>query len=218
MTIDLSQPFEHDENMQAFEQEGSILIAVVDETYGRSEDEGWERDREDYRLGLEEEFGLRFEDGNIGPGADLPAFLTLLQSNVEVPAWLIAASIFFAGKPVADNLDVWAKLAKRIRRFFTRPVYFNRYGAAVVAIEALIETLGHPPESLRLLSYRVIHLGEEGDLSKMERSDEIADPLATLYLGFIQHVFEVEADGTMFRIGVDGRQVTVLSLSGQGEN
>lgn len=215
MATDLSQPFEHDENMQAFEQEGSILVAIVDETYSRSEDKDWDRDREAYRLGLEEEFALRFEDGNIGPGADLPAFLTLLQSGVEVPGWLIAASIFFAGKPVSDNLEVWTKLAKRIRRFFTRPAYFNRYGAAVVAIDALIQTLEQPPESLRLLSYRVLHIGEEADLSKMERSEEIADPLATLYLGFIRHVFEVEVDGSVFRICVEGRQATILSLSGR---
>lgn len=215
MTTDLRQPFEHDENMQAFEQGGSVLVAIVDETYGRSEDEAWERDRKAYRLGLEEEFDLRFEEGNIGPGADLPAFLTLVQSNLEVPAWLIAASIFFAGKPVSDNLDVWTKLARRIRRFFTRPVYFNRCGAAVIAIAALIETLGEQPESMRLLSYRVLHLGEECDLSKMERSVEIADPLATLYIGFIRHVFEVEADGAKFRIGVDGRKATVIPLSGR---
>lgn len=216
MTPDLSLPFDHDENMQAFEQKDCILVAVVDERYGRSEDEDWVREREVYRRGLEEEFGQRFEDGNIGPGADLPAFLTLIQSNIEVPAWLIVASIFFAGKPISDNLDVWAKLGKRIRRFFTRPVYLNRYGAAVVAIEAVIETLGHPPESLQLLSYRVLHVGEEDDLSKMVRSNEIADPLATLYLGFIRHVFEVKADGVLFRIGTVGRHATIITLSRMG--
>lgn len=209
----INEPFEHDTNLQAFEQEGSILLAVVDETYGKSSDEAWESRREQFREELEQEFGLRFEDGNIGPGADLPAFLTLLSANIHVPAWLLIASIFFAGKPVSENLEVWHKLAKKLRTFFKRPVYLNRQGAAVIAIEALIETLGHMPTSMRLLSYRPIHISEEEDLAGMIRSHHIAEPLPTIYLGFIRHVFEVEVDAVQFRVGVDGRRATVLQLA-----
>lgn len=206
-------PFKHDGNLQAYEGDGFILIAVVDETYGNSEGEAWKRDRERLRVTLEEEFGLRFEDGNIGPGADLPAFLTLFSTNVEVPAWMLIASIFFAGKPVSENLEVWSNLARKIRTFFKRPVYLNRQGAAVIAIEALLETLGYTPAKLRLLSYRPLQSGDGLGLSSVGRSEEISEPVATLHLGFVHHVFDVEADGELFRIGVDGRQATVLHLT-----
>src|SRR6187551_1723950 len=105
MATDTTKPFPHDANVQAFEYDGNILIAVVDETYGKSDDEDWERDREQFRLSLENEFGLRFEDGNIGDSADYPAFLTLFQTEVSVPLWQAIAAAFFLGKPLNDNIE-----------------------------------------------------------------------------------------------------------------
>ena len=213
MTADTAKPFEHDENMQAFEHEGNLLIAVVDETYGTSDDDDWERDREQFRLRLENESGQRFEDGNIGPSADLPAFITLLQTEAHVPVWMLVASIFFAGKPLLDNIEAWPKLAKKLRPFLKRPAYLNRQGSAVIAMEAVFEAIGREPNTLQLLSYRTVHLGEPNDLSNMERDTEIAEPLPTLYLGFVRHIFEVEADGIVFRVSVDGREPKILKLT-----
>src|SRR5258707_8189777 len=154
MTSNITQTFPHDENQQAFEHDGRILIAIVDETYGKSEEDDWERDREDFRVGLEREFGLPFEDGNVGPGADLPAFITLLQANQHVPNWVWLASIFFAGKPLLDNIEAWPKLARKISPFRKRPLFLNRQGAAVLAMEAVFAAIGNTPITLQLLSYR----------------------------------------------------------------
>lgn len=198
---------------QLQEGEGTILIAVVDETYDRSEDDDWERDREAFRLKLEEEHELPFEDGNIGPGADFPAFITLLQSNVHVPLWVMISSIFFLGEPLTKNFDAWREIGRKVRSLLTRPAYLNRQGAAVLAVEAVMNAIGDPPESLRLISYRIDHLGEETDLASAELGTEIMDAPDTLYLGFIVHIFEIEADGVQFRVSVDGREAKAQRLS-----
>ncbi|GAA4717201.1 hypothetical protein H9L13_06840 [Sphingomonas lutea] len=213
MTGWINQPFPHDENLQAFEDEGNILVAVVDKTYGRSEDDEWERDREQFRLALENEFGQRFEDGNIGPGADLPAFLTLLKATTEVPNWIWIAALFFAGKPIQDGLEAWPKLAARLRPLLRIPAYLNRQGAALIAVEAITAELGAEPPSLQLLSYRLLHAGDLASLQEMQRSSEIAPAPATLYLGFVRHVFEIDAGGCIFRVEVEGTNSQTLRLS-----
>lgn len=213
MTTSSDQAFEHDDNMQAFEREGHILIAIVDETYGKSDDDDWERDREQFRVSLEREFGQRFEDGNIGPGADFPVFITLLQTTVSVPLWQVVAAAFFLGKPLKDNFDAWRDIGTRIRAYFKRPTYLNRQGAAVIAVEAVFDAMGDIPKTLQLLSYRTSHISEPDDLTLMERETQISDPLPTLHLGFIRHIFEIEADGVLFRVSVDGRQTKLVRLS-----
>lgn len=212
MTQDTKQPFEHDENMQAFEQDGEVLIAVVDETYGKSEDDDWERDREKFRLGLEYEFGLRFEDGNIGPGADFPVFITLLQTKVSVPLWQVVAAAFFLGKPLKDNFEAWRDIGAKIQSFLQRSVFVNRQGAAALAVDAVFDELGGNPEMLQLLSYRTGHISEPGDLATMERYTQIAEALPTVYLGDIRHIFEIEADGMVFLVTVDGTTTKTLRL------
>jgi len=215
MTTHATQPFEHDDNLQAFEQDGKILIAVVDQTYGKSADDDWENDREQFRVALEHEYDLRFEDGNVGPGADLPAFLTLLQTEAHVPIWMLVSAIFFAGKPLLENIEAWPKLAKKIRPLLKRPAFLNRQGAAVIAMEAIFTATMKKPDALQLLSYRIVHVGEPNDLSTMGRHTEIAEPLPTLYLGFVRHIFEIDADGVLFRVSVDGRETTILRITSE---
>lgn len=213
MTTDTKQPFPHDENMQAFEHDGNILIAIVDETYGKSDESDWEHDRNQFRLSLEQEFGQRFEDGNIGPGADFPVFITLFQTTVSVPLWQVVAAAFFLGKPLKDNFEAWRAIGTRIRAYFKRPTFLNRQGAAVVAVEAVFDAMGGLPRTLQLGSYRTTHISEPEDLGGMERGADIADAPTTLYLGFIRHVFEIEADGVLFRVVVDGTEAKRLRLS-----
>jgi hypothetical protein len=213
MYNDDGNAFEHDGNMQAYEKEGKLLIAIVDETYGISEGDDWELNRERFRSKLQDEFGLRFEDGNIGPGADLPAFLTLVTTDIGVPVWTLALSLFFAGKPILDNVEAWPQLAKKLMNFLSRRAFFNRQGSAVVAVDAICRELESPPESLKLLSYQVEHISEQNDISAFDRSDQIADPVPTLYLGFIRHIFEIDVDGLHFRVIVEGSETTVLRIS-----
>ena len=212
MATDLSEPFEHDENMQPFEQDGMILIAIVDQTYGISDDDNWERDREKFRLSLEHEFGLRFEDGNVGPSADLPAFITLLQAKKRVPVWVLLCGLFFMGKPLVENFQAWREIGEQLHPLLKRPAYLNRQGAAVIAVEAVVGELGHDPERLQLRGYRFFHVPELGDLGELRCDSQIADAPPTLFLGFIVHVFEIEADGIAFRVTVEGPRATILRL------
>jgi hypothetical protein len=187
-----------------------ILIAVVDETYGVSEDEAWDHEREKYRLELESEFGLSFEEANIGPGADLPAFVTFLTGTATVPVWTLLGAVFFLGKPLNDNLAAWGEIGQKLQAFFKRTVYLNRDGAAVIAVESIIKELGRVPASIRLVSYRMNHVSEPDDLEAMDRGTEIEEAPPTLYLGFIRHIFEIDADGALFRVSIEGKNVQLL--------
>ncbi|MFC7537180.1 hypothetical protein ACFQPG_07340 [Sphingomonas sp. GCM10030256] len=200
-------------NEQTFEQEGTILVAVVDRTYGDCGDEkDWGEMRERFRQDLEAKFKMRFEDGDVGPGASLPAFLTLLEVGKEVPNWVWFAAAFFAGDPIQKNLEAWPKIAARLRPLLRIPAYLNRQGAAVVALQAITDELGREPKSWRLCSYRIITASDPEKLEDMPRSTTITDPADTLYLGFMSHVFEIEADGSLFRVGVDGNESKTLQL------
>ncbi|MEI9851792.1 MAG: hypothetical protein WDN24_14255 [Sphingomonas sp.] len=200
----------HDENMQLYEREGKVLLVVIDDTYG-TEEENWEAEREKYRLGLEAEFGLPFEDADIGPGASLPAFATLFQ--IQVPAWTLLFGLFFMGKKIKENGEAWRDLFGMLKRFLNRPVYVNRQGAAVLAMEAVLEDMGGLPKAVQLLGYGTSHITEPDEFNP-EDAAGISDAPPTLYLGFVRHVFNVEADGTKYRASVHGRTVTLTKLEG----
>ena len=190
-----------------------ILIAVVDETYPTSSDDEWDHHREIFRRELERDFGLAFESGNIGAGADIPAFLTLLQSS-DVPNWVIGFAAFFLGEPVSKNLAAWKGMAAKVRSFFKRrSVFVSRQGAALLAVEAVFEDMGGLPKSLTLLSYRVEHVLDPKELSTLDRSETISEPPSTISLGHTQHVFEIDADGIAFRVGVEGKTVKLIRLT-----
>ena len=80
--------------MQPTEEIDQILIVVVDETYPSEDEDAWEAESAAYRRGLEQEFDVRFEEANVGPGADIPAFLTILATT-SVPLWSVVAAAFF---------------------------------------------------------------------------------------------------------------------------
>lgn len=195
--------------MQPTEQADEIFVLVVDETYGGDEST-YSEDSERYRLQLEKEFNVQFAEANIGPGADMPAFLTVLVTT-SVPLWSLLLGAFFLGKPINDNLDAWDALGKRLGQFFKRPVYLSRNGAAVLAVEAVLENMDGLPKELQLCSYRISHL-DEREFKRGKPSREIAAAPDTLYLGFIWHIFEIEADGILFRVKVDGRKTKVIRL------
>lgn len=197
--------------MQPSEDVDQLLVAVVDETYGMTEDDNWERESEKFRLDLEREFGVSFVEGNIGPGADLPAFITLLQT-ASVPNWLLISAAFFLGKPINDNLSAWYDIGRKIRTYFKRHIYLNRQGAAALAVERISDELNGMPRSIQLLSYRVDQLSDSDVLHDIKSGDEIAEAPDTIYLGFVTHIFEVRADCTVFRVSVDGKTTNILRL------
>ncbi|MCV9962602.1 hypothetical protein OIU34_11900 [Pararhizobium sp. BT-229] len=196
--------------MQPNEEIGQIFIIVIDETYGGDEDT-WEEDSERYRVSLEHEFDVHFEEANVGPGADIPAFLTAIATT-SVPLWSVLIGAFFLGKPINENLDAWADIGRKIKGFFKRPVVLARHGASVLAVEAVFDEMGGIPKSIHLLSYRPEYMGDLDSLAAIECSDKISENVPTLNLGFILHIFEIEADGQQFRVGVNGKITKVLRL------
>ncbi|MET4897489.1 hypothetical protein RN629_10035 [Sphingomonadaceae bacterium jetA1] len=195
---------------QPTEQDDQVQIAIIDETYGVIDDEAeWEIAREKFRRTLEAEHGLPFAEGNIGPGADLPAFIAFLSSTTPVPIWTLGATLFFLGKPVQENLAAWRDIATKLRSFLKRPAALNRHGAAILAVEAVFAAMGGTPQEVRLLSYSTKHLGYDEEVA----DTEIAGVTPTLFLGFIRHVFRIESDGVIFVVEVDGRTATAKRCS-----
>jgi hypothetical protein len=105
-------------------------------------------------------------------------------------------------------------MAAKVRSFFKRrAVFVSRQGAALLAVEAVFDDMDGLPKRLMLLSYRVEHVLNESELETLDRSQTISAPPSTISLGHFQHVFELEADGVEFRVGVAGKSVKVLRLS-----
>lgn len=191
-------------------QDGEVfLIAIADGSYGIS-DEEWPAASAAYRRGLEAEFEADFEEGNIGPGADLPAFITMLQTPT-VPLWQLVVAAFLLGKPIKDNWEAWRDMAQAIRAFFSRPAFLNRQSAAPIAVEAVANSVDGSPKSIRLLGYQV---RTPLDATSAEEVIEgIADGPDTLFLGFTRHVFELEADGERYRVEIEGTAISVVPHS-----
>ncbi|AZL59954.1 hypothetical protein EI545_14605 [Tabrizicola piscis] len=196
--------------LRSNEASGEISIFILDETYDGDEDT-WEEHSARYREGLENEFGVPFVAENVGPGADIPAFLTTI-ATVSVPLWSVVIATFFLGKPLNENLAAWIEIGKRIKSFFGRPVLLARHGASVVAVEVVFSEMGGLPKSIRLLSYRPVHIGDPDDLTKYERSSKILDSAPTVNLGYVRHIFEIEADGQLFRVSVDGKVAKAIRI------
>lgn len=190
----------------------SFLIAIQDGSYGVS-DEEWPTASAAFRRGLEAEFGVSFEEGNVGPSADLPAFITLLQTST-VPLWQLAVAAFLLGKPIKDNWEAWRDMARAVRAFFSRPTFLNRQSAIPIAVEAVMVTADEPPKSIRLLGYEVGQVMEPVDAASV--IEGVSNGPDTIYLGFVRHVFEIEADGERFRVEIEGTTINVNHLPPHG--
>lgn len=81
----------------------------------------------------------------------------------------------------------------------------NRNGAAVLSIEAVLEEMGSIPKKVMLHGYKPDYRHDNAELIA---PTEIEDPMPTLNLSLIKHVFHIEADGISFVIAVDGTKVT----------
>ncbi len=190
-----------------------VYICVLDETYdvdcGTYKQEAEERQK--FVELISNEFRSDFVEVNIGPGADLPAFLTLLSEHYLVSVIGTVLAVFLSGKPIVDNLEAWPKLAAKIKKFFTRNVYLNRNGAAVIAIDAIFEHMHGIPKSIKLLGYRSAPYADSALLSNLTLLAEISNSVETLYIGATNHIFDIEADGVPFRVSVDGKNVMIYN-------
>jgi hypothetical protein len=196
--------------MQPDESCDEIYVLVIDETYGGDE-ETYLAESESYRKGLEREFQVLFVPANVGAGADIPAFLTVIATT-SIPLWAVLLGAFFVGKPIKENLEAWIEMGATVRRFFRRPVVFSRHGAAVLAIEAVFDEIGGMPKTVRLVSYRQQHIGYQDKLASLPKSTDIGSTPPILNLGHVQHVFEIDADEVSFRVGVSGKKIDILRI------
>ena len=205
-------------SLQREEQSDEILIFVVYESYDRIDEyvdwgdyadelEAAEAASKKFLDRIKTEFDADFEEVNVGPGADLPAFVTVIASNV-VPLipWLMA--IFFSGKPIVENIDAWRTLLSKIRPFFRRTVVLNRNGAAVLAMDAVFQDMGGIPKKVVLHGYKPGHRYD----TELVTPTGIDDPMPTLNLSQLKHVFHIEADGVSFVVEVDGTKVTAKRI------
>lgn len=196
---------------QLTEASDQLFVIVIDETYGGDED-NWEFESERYRRELERVFGTPFQGANVGPGADIPAFLTDLI-NARVPLWSAALVVFFAGKAIKESFEAWTEMARAVRSFFERPVVLARHGAAVLAIEAAFDEMDGIPKTIRLVRYRAGHLAEDTPLIEANLGNGIEENPPTLNLGYTVHLFEIEVDGVLLRVSVDGKQAKVARVT-----
>lgn len=200
---------------QREEAPDEVLIFVVDESYDRIDEYvNWDDYTDEWSTTeaasgifldrISAEFAAEFEEANIGPGADLPAFVTVIASNiVPLIPWLMA--VFFSGKPIVDNIEAWRTILGKIRPFFSRTVVLNRNGAAVLAMDAVFEDMGGIPKKVVLHGYKPDYRYDDTELVAPR---EIEDSMPTLNLSMVKHVFHIEADGVLFVVAVDGTNVT----------
>lgn len=197
--------------MQPTESEGQLFVLVVDAPYYSFDEDSYPRESEAFRLMLEAEFGLPASEANIGPGADVPAFLIDIV-NGSVPGWLLLLNVFFAGEPIKKNLAVWLEAARQLRKFLSRPGALGRHGASILALEAVFQEMGGIPKTVKLLSYRSEH-DDRVDLADFSRSSEIGPNPPTLTLSRVKHLFEIEADGVLFRVSVEGTRTDIIRIA-----
>ncbi len=200
---------------QPTEKPDQLFVIIIDETYDHSTD--WEADSERYRQGLERDFKTGFQTVDIGSGADLPAFLTNL-ANATVPLWSATLAVFFLGKQIKENLDAWGEMVRAIKRFFPRPVVLARNGAAVLAIQAVFDQMDGIPKSVRLLRYRSGNIFEDDAFDRHWRGTEIEDSPPTQTLDRIIHLFEIEADGLLYRVEVRDMKTKIARIDPDRES
>lgn len=199
--------------LQPIENANQIFVVIIDEAYRYSDDRSYPQASEKYRQALDQEFQSDFRTANIGPGADLPAFVTALN-NVPTPVEVVLG-LFFSGALIKNNLDAWGKIYSRLRCFFSRPVLFARNGAAVLAVQAIFDELGELPKTIELLRYsKEDSLGyHKNNLAEIKLDKVISDNSPMIFLSRVVHLFEIEADGSIFRVAIDGKDVEIIRVN-----
>ena len=188
----------------------TLKVYIVDETYGKSTEIDEKESSKKFKRDLEKEFSVASKETNIMPSADLPAFVTALESVSEY--WPSLLALFFSAKRIRDNFEIWRQVAKKIRRFFTRPgVFLNREAAGVLAIHAVLDDFNELPNKMECIHYYWIHQWGE---KKEDISDQSGihpgpdDP----HIGVAIHVFRIKVDHLEYEVTVDQKSVSLKRL------
>jgi hypothetical protein len=180
-----------------------IRVYVIDSTYDQGDEDSYPDRSEAFRRGLEAEFQKEFGETNVGAGADVPAFVTEYLAPVG-----LALYVFFKGKDIQENLDAWAVMFAKLKRLFYRTSVLDRQAAAIVAVAAIVSEIGRRPKRLKLVGYRPEFLFDADDV---EPTSGVADDPDALSLGGLKHVFEILADGSTYRVVVNGNRATSVT-------
>ena len=177
-----------------------IIICLPDQTYYDPSTENQESASSLFRQKIEKEFHRSFVDVDIFPGASLPAFLTVLS---EYAPYILALSVFFSGKAIKGNFDAWVEMASGLKRFLSYQPVVSRNGAAIIAVSAIFDDLGGMPKNIRLFHYG--YFDKRYENTAVEDSlNTVEDPPAMEFLSAVDHAFDIEADGILFRVLVSG--------------
>jgi len=187
---------------------GSIAVFIPDVEYDAGDEETYPSRSLKFKELLEEEYESSFEEENIGPGADIPAYVTLL-SVATLPYIAVALAIFFSGKKIEENIEAWVRLGSRLSRFFHRRAHFNRKGAAVIAVTSATAELGRQPNQISLLGYAALYDFDGSGPIEFEDAGKLSEDVAPLTLSRITHAFRISAEAEEFVVLVEGSKVTV---------
>ncbi|MCA1429364.1 MULTISPECIES: hypothetical protein [unclassified Bradyrhizobium] len=187
----------------------ALKVYIPDPTNAECEDSSAR-----FRDTLVAEFQLPFEETDIGTGASEQAFWTVLTD-----AWPVVAAIavLFSGKKIEENIEAWQKLFKRLGPFIDRGAIFDREGAAILAMDGLRLALGRLPDTVRLVGYHTDSLlnwvNDSPEVWQADRSPvSTIDPPLDQVQGATIHILQIEADGRMFKVVVQGSRVFTMEL------
>lgn len=186
----------------------TLGIYIPDRAYGEGDEETYSDRSASFRQELEEEHGLSFHETNIGPGADLPAFVTFLTYAAPT-----AVAVFFLGKHIEDGIDGWQRLAERVRAFRKHNPSYDRQAATVVAIDKILDHFGRLPSKIVLVGYQAFHIADAEEVAALNAVKEIGGESHPLNLSMVIHVFQIAADDRHFIVSINGNTVSIREIA-----
>lgn len=186
-----------------------LAIYIPDATYDSGDN--WEADSENFRKGLEAEYGQKFEYDDIGAGASWPAFITFLETS---PIIIDALAVFFGGAKIQSSLASWQKMFQTIMRFAKHSPLLTKEAAAILAIAKVTETLGGLPRSFVLLGFRTTHYFDRIDSNNLNdvTIENIQELPTSLGMDGVVYWFDIESEEKVFRISVDRVKVCIKEM------
>jgi hypothetical protein len=184
-------------------------IYFFDTTYGHHDGDEWDVAAEQLRKKLEQEFGRIFERTNIGPGFDIPAFVTWVMA---APLEAKIIGLLLLGDVLNKSMEGFIAIAKKIRPLFQRGFALNRDAAVVLAITAVFDKLGGLPRTVRLVGYRTVYLLDQDEDDLSQPLTEIGKSVPEIHLGMVAHVFQFDAEDRTFRVYIRGNKATVHEM------
>ncbi|TQL27263.1 hypothetical protein [Zymomonas mobilis] len=77
--------------------------------------------------------------------------------------------------------------------------------------------MGELPKTIELLRYSKEDAWgyHKNNLAEIKLDKAIADNSPMIFLSRVVHLFEIEADGSIFRVAIDGKNVEIIRVNGK---